>query len=66
MVFFNSGVDNDGKEYFKVSSRLWIFFAVAVPLTVLVSGVYQYWRRERERRMELHRTRKDDIEAASL
>jgi hypothetical protein len=64
MVFFNSSVDNDGKESFKVSSRLWIFFAVAVPLTVLVSVVYQYWRRERERRMELHR-KKDDIEAAS-
>jgi membrane-anchored protein YejM (alkaline phosphatase superfamily) len=64
MVFFNSSVDNDGKESFKVSSRLWIFFAVAVPLTVLVSVVYQYWRRERERRMELRR-KKDDIEAAS-
>jgi hypothetical protein len=64
MVFFNSSVDNDGKESFKVSSRLWIFFAVAVPLTVLVSVVYQYWRTERERRMELSR-KKDDIEAAS-
>jgi hypothetical protein len=62
MVFFNSGVDSDGKEYFKVSSRLWIFFAVAVPLTFLVSGVYQYWRRERE----LRRRQKDDIETASL
>jgi membrane-anchored protein YejM (alkaline phosphatase superfamily) len=66
MAFFNSGVDNDGKESFKVSSRLWIFFAVAVPLTVLVSGVYQYWRREKERRMELRHTQNDDIETGSL
>jgi hypothetical protein len=66
MAFFNAGVDNDGKESFKVSSRLWIFFAVAAPLTVLVSGVYQYWRRERERRMELRRTQNDDIETGSL
>jgi ABC-type uncharacterized transport system involved in gliding motility auxiliary subunit len=56
MDFFYSVVDNDGKEYFKVSSRLWIFFAVAVPLTVLVFVVYQYWRRKREQRMELRRT----------
>jgi hypothetical protein len=66
MAFFNSGVDNDGKEYFKASSRLWIFFAVAVPLTVLVSGVYQYWRRERERRVRVGCTQKDDLEMASL
>jgi uncharacterized membrane protein YciS (DUF1049 family) len=64
MVFFNYGVDNDGKENFQVSSRLWIFFAVAVPLTILVSGVYQYWRRVRKRRMDSRRERAemDDIE----
>jgi cytoskeletal protein RodZ len=66
MTFFTYSVDNDGKEKWTVSSRLWIFFAVAVPLTVLVSGVYQYWRRERERRTELRRTQNDDIETGSL
>jgi hypothetical protein len=64
MDFFYSVVDNDGKEYFKVSSRLWIFFAVAMPLTILVFGVYQYWRRKREQRMELRRTQKDEVETA--
>jgi hypothetical protein len=65
MDFFYSVVDNDGKEHFKVSSRLWIFFALAIPLTVLVFSVYQYWRRKREQRMELRRTQKDEVETAS-
>lgn len=52
MVFFNYGVDSNGQEAFQVSSRLWLYFAVTVPLTLLVSGIYQYWRRQREGRVE--------------
>lgn len=53
MVFFNYGVDSNGNEYFQASSRLWLYFVITVPLTVLVSGVYQYWRRRREGRVEM-------------
>ena len=55
MVFFNYGVDSNGQENFQVSSRLWLYFAVTVPLTLLVSGIYQYWRRQREGQVETRR-----------
>jgi len=63
MVFFNYGVDNNGQEIFQVSSRLWLYFAVTVPLTVLISGIYQYWRRQREGRVESrHKETEMDLE----
>jgi uncharacterized membrane protein YciS (DUF1049 family) len=67
MVFFNYGVDNNGQEYFQVSTRLWMYFAVTVPLTLLVSGVYQFWRRQREGKFEERRKVTEiDVEMGNL
>ena len=35
----------------QVSNKLWQFFAIAIPATVLVLAVYQIWRRTREERL---------------
>jgi hypothetical protein len=51
MVFFSTGVDNNGNEFFRVSPRVWYFPAVAIPCTFVVIVVYQIWRRNREGRM---------------
>ena len=67
MVFFNYGVDGNGQETFQVSSRLWLFFVVTIPLTLLVSGVYQYWRRQREGRVESrHKEGEMDLELGNI
>lgn len=51
MVFFNTGVDGNGNEFFEVSSCLWYYPATAIPCTLLVLAIYQIWRRSREGRM---------------
>jgi hypothetical protein len=56
MVFFNLTVDEHNNEVFTVSGRLWIYFAVTVPLTAVVLAVYfgwRKWRKWRERRLTL-------------
>jgi len=39
------------KSVFQVGSRLWQFFAVTIPATILVLVVYELWRRTREARL---------------
>jgi hypothetical protein len=51
MAFFHYGIDNNGNEFFEVSSYWWLFPTVAIPCTLLVMAVYQIWRRKREGRM---------------
>ncbi|KAH0541631.1 hypothetical protein FGG08_003921 [Glutinoglossum americanum] len=50
MVFFNYSLDSTtGHEIFTVSRNLWLFFAVTVPLTLAIFGVWDIWRRWRVR-----------------
>jgi uncharacterized membrane protein YciS (DUF1049 family) len=55
MVFFNYGFDNNGQEVFQVSSLLWMFFAVTIPVTIIVFGIYLFWRHKREARFSRHK-----------
>jgi len=58
MVFFNYGMDNNGRQYFQVSKLVWLFPAVAIPVTILIFAIYlfyQYWQRGRRRRIFLER-----------
>lgn len=48
MAFFNTGMDENGKATLEVSPLVWYFPAVTVPLTVLVLGVWEFWRRKRQ------------------
>ncbi|KAF8989167.1 hypothetical protein BDQ17DRAFT_1434649 [Cyathus striatus] len=50
MVFFDAGVDAEtGKNTFFVSPKLWYFFAITIPLTILVFVVWVCWTRQRRR-----------------
>lgn len=48
MAFFNAGTDENGKATLEVSPLVWYFPAVTVPLTILVFGVWEFWRRKRQ------------------
>jgi hypothetical protein len=39
------------KSVFQVEGKLWQFFAVTIPATILVLVVYELWRRTREARL---------------
>ncbi|KAF8988983.1 hypothetical protein BDQ17DRAFT_1434795 [Cyathus striatus] len=54
MVFFDAGVDVEtGKNTFFVSPKLWYFFAITVPLTILVFVVWVGWTRQRRRAKDM-------------
>ncbi|KAK2781991.1 hypothetical protein FQN53_000241 [Emmonsiellopsis sp. PD_33] len=42
MNFFDFAVE-DGKQSFTVSKRFWLFWAVAIPITVVVIGLWAVW-----------------------
>ena len=49
MAFFNTGIDETGRAgLLSVSPQWWYFPIITVPLTILVFGVWQWWRRRRE------------------
>ncbi len=55
MGFFDFGADNNtqlGPRRMHVAGQFWVYFAVAVPLTVVVLGVCAAWLRWSERRGE--------------
>jgi len=45
MTFFQFG-----ESQLSMSNSIWIFFLIAVPLTVVILGGLVYWLRKRERR----------------
>ncbi|KAL8848050.1 MAG: hypothetical protein Q9221_006910 [Calogaya cf. arnoldii] len=51
MAFFNAGTDENGKATLEVSPLVWYFPAITVPLTVLVLGVWEIWRRKRQAKL---------------
>jgi len=51
MVFFNWGTNSDGESAFTVSGWIWLYFAVTIPVTLLVFAIYLFWRRKREVKM---------------
>lgn len=48
MAFFNAGLDEHGKAKLEVSPLVWYFPAISIPLTILVFGVWEVWRRKRQ------------------
>jgi hypothetical protein len=56
-VFFSNGK-------FSVSPQLWIFAIIAIPLTILVFGVWLFWKRRRNiiGSKELEGLKIDDVE----
>lgn len=47
MTFFN--FQNDGPE---VSSRFWIYWAVTVPVTIVIVGIWYVWEKRRDARYD--------------
>jgi uncharacterized membrane protein YhaH (DUF805 family) len=45
MVFFNAGVDINGRATFAVSPQVWYYVVVTIPLTILVFIVWALWLR---------------------
>lgn len=35
------------------SSYVWVYFVVAIPLTVLVVGIWWYWQRRQQKNIKL-------------
>ncbi|KAL8679100.1 MAG: hypothetical protein Q9186_004595 [Xanthomendoza sp. 1 TL-2023] len=50
MVFFNAGTDEHGKATMEVSPHIWYYPVITIPLTILVFGVWEVWRRKRQAR----------------
>ncbi|KAL8772447.1 MAG: hypothetical protein Q9209_002398 [Squamulea sp. 1 TL-2023] len=48
MAFFNAGIDENGEATLNVSPLVWYFPAITIPITVLVFGVWEIWRRKRQ------------------
>ncbi|KAL8805347.1 MAG: hypothetical protein Q9182_002021 [Xanthomendoza sp. 2 TL-2023] len=48
MVFFNTGRDEHGKATMEVSPLIWYYPVITIPLTILVFGVWEIWRRQRQ------------------
>lgn len=48
MVFFSLGTNRAGQTTFDAAPQLWYYFAITIPLTILVFAVWQWWRRRRE------------------
>jgi len=59
MTFFNFQDDNQGHE---ISGRFWIYWAVTIPLTSVIVGIWWVWERRRERRYE---KQDEDLERGS-
>ncbi|KAG9246385.1 hypothetical protein BJ878DRAFT_497217 [Calycina marina] len=59
MTFFNFQSDNGGQE---LSPKFWIYWAVTIPLTVCIVGMWWIWERNRERKYGKEDT---DLEAGS-
>jgi hypothetical protein len=69
MAFFNYGVDNNGREYFQVSKLVWVFPAIAIPVTILIFAIYlfyHYWQRGRRRRISLARLQSQESPDADI
>jgi len=69
MAFFNYGVDNNGREYFQVSKLVWVFPAIAIPVTILIFAMYlfyHYWQRRRRRRISLERLQSQESPDADI
>jgi hypothetical protein len=47
MTFFN--FQNDGPE---VSSRFWMYWAVTVPVTIVIVGIWYVWEKRRDARYD--------------
>jgi hypothetical protein len=45
------GPADSSKAVLQVSNKLWQFFAITIPATILVLAAYQIWRRTREERL---------------
>ncbi|PKS10220.1 hypothetical protein jhhlp_001970 [Lomentospora prolificans] len=56
MTFFNFGNDADPV----VSTNLWIYFAITVPLTILIVGTWLYFSQRRKRKFKLAQAAVDD------
>ena len=44
MIFFDNGVDDQGRPTLAIMPQWWYFIAATVPLTVLVFGYWAYWQ----------------------
>lgn len=42
MAFFNYDADNDR---FRVSKQFWLYWVVAIPITVITGGLWQFWHK---------------------
>lgn len=53
MTFFNYSPGNDTQsDAWVVSTKIWIYFLVAVPLTILTVAAWFLWQSWQERRRE--------------
>lgn len=61
MNFFDFSASNDGDSaHWVISSRIWIFFALTVPVTIVAVFLWLYWKRDSALKRKLNGLKKKD------